>query len=203
MADANLNTYAGSTEVVQYYNEYTRNILVDLPIITDSVLTLLPARMLNTAAQVCRNWADSARRVRRCRRVRVNYFLGQVSSRCLQVSSDLHATVVEFCYSFLHQLSLEPKYIFLFCTDNIIEGKGAPYPPIKGGSQNDKRRKVKFVKYMYKLLPRNCVVVGAAASGIVGTENSSFKTLELDMDDAAYSLLSLPEIPGFKVVHYM
>ncbi|XP_014666058.1 PREDICTED: F-box only protein 22-like [Priapulus caudatus] len=182
--------------------EQLQNILIRLPVVTDVILAFLPARALNTAAQVCTAWADSARRVRRRRRHHASFFLGQV--RTESVSSDLHAAFADFRYDFLDSLSCEPKHVLVFSTPDLIEGKGALYPPLRPGADgrtHARRKRECFVNYVDRLLPRSTRVLGIAASGIIGTDHRDLKTFEFE-EDSAFSCLCLPTIPGLQV-HYL
>lgn len=180
------------------------NILTTIPVITDRVLSCLPAVTLNTAARVCRAWANACRRIKHLRKMNPSCFF-----RNIDETYDLHKALISLKYDYLNRLYAEPKLTIVFATDNIIEGKGACVPN-RGDFSNYssdvasciRRRKKKFLKCLNEVLPPSSGIFGVGSSGVIGTDGEG-KVKEQEGEDAAFSCLCLPAIPDVSVRQFI
>lgn len=156
--------------------------------IMKAVLQGLPnIKQLNTAAQVCKNWNDIARIIKKNR-----HQIYQASNS----ESFCDCGCVE---ELLKVIKSQPCLCLLFLTHEGMGEIPPPLPELHLGEEHSKNHngrctEYKLIHFLKQNLPTDCLVVGGVSSGVV-MSNPQFVTTEIEEGDA-YSLLLIPQIPG-------
>ncbi|XP_074662150.1 F-box only protein 22-like [Tubulanus polymorphus] len=173
---------------------YSFNLLVDLPEISEYVLKKLPMKSLNTCARVCKSWNEQVKRIKKHRK-QPSWFMSTIPYHLEDFGKLFH----EQFSKAVQNLSSEPNIAMFFCCTPVFEKPVAvPSSVVKPNHRrNSTQRATKLYKqnvmdYVKTMLPDECMLLGLTTEGIIGTTPDNSISVEMESADAG-SILLLPK----------
>ena len=157
--------------------------------VVKAVLQGLPnIQQLNAAAKVCKSWNEVARIIKKTRH--------QIYQASHEESHDDCDRVEQI----LRIIKSQPSLCVAFLTHEGMGEIPPPLPDLDLGAEHSKMLKGRCTEYrllnhLKKNLPRNCLITGGIANGVVMSDQKTLATTEVEEGDA-YSVLLIPDTPG-------
>ncbi|XP_064608889.1 F-box only protein 22-like [Liolophura sinensis] len=169
----------------------------NFPLVVKHILSFLPAKQLNTAARVCKQWSQLAKEIRECRRS-LAWFMA------IPDEEEDSTSLADKIKIFLDGLWSEPHTVVAFMSSALYEEQ-LVLPNQTGRRQHCSRAakcvKVELEQYIEEKLPSQCSLFGSAADGAVGTEWRSTRSVEVE-GEKALTMLLLPHLPGLDILSF-